>query len=225
MQLCNIVLSDIPKQLRELFKQKFLAKCGKQWVDSQVCGAWLMEQERWHVKLLPCHKEKLSYGQSEEWDPPLLFHILLYSSHCLLADSITITRAILQHQSAVVSSVSCSVDLNDILQSGDVVLFDLGTRCFCSTVVTTHKDHFALKHAFKSEPSHVQNEIKVSFYKCRPEWLAVKQLFQLRDKYLSYCKTASMTDTELQQVLHEVRYLYGALNVSGLLMPSLKGGK
>lgn len=227
LQLCHIVLNDIPKQLREIFKQNILAKCGKEWVDNQACGMWLMKQERWHANLLSSDKQKLSNGNSGEWDLALLFHILLYSSHCFLADSTPVSHAIIQQKSTMVSSIPGSADLTEIFQTGDKVIFDLGVSYFSSTVVSVNKSHFILKHAIKSVPAEppVQGVATVPFFKCKPEWLAIERLFHLRDKYLAYCKTAVMTDEELQRFLQEVRRLYAILRIpGGLQMASLERG-
>ena len=219
LQLCHIVLNDIPKQLREIFKKNILAKCGKEWVDNQACGMWLMKQERWHANLLSSDKQRLSSGNSEKWDLALLFHILLYSSHCFLADSTPVPCAIIQQQSTMVSSIPGSADLTEVIQTGDKVIVDLGLSCFSSTVVSASKSHFILKHPIKSVPaeSPVQGVATVPFFKCKPEWLAIEKLFRLRDKYLAYCKTAVMTDKELQQFIQEVRRLYAILSIPGEL--------
>ena len=188
---------------------------------------WLMKQERWHANLLSSDKQKLSSGNSEEWDLSLLFHILLYSSHCFLADSTPVPCAIIQHQSTMVSSIPGSAaDLTEVIQTGNKVIFDLGMSCFSSTVVSANKNNFILKHAVivPAEPP-VQGVATVPFFKCKPEWLAIEKLFRLRDKYLAYCKTAVMTDKELQQFIQEVRRLYAILSIPGGLQPfSLERG-
>ena len=214
LQLSSIFLDHIPRQLRDIFKQRILEKYKKQWLDNQRFGAWLIQQERWHSKLLPDERRKLNYGILEEWNSPLLFHLLLYSSHCLLADLITLTQANLYHQSnLVMSSVHNAVDLTEIFCSGDKAIFDQGEECFCSEVVTVHKDYLLLKHPFQSKQTQSQSAITVPFYKCKPQWLAVEKLFLLSNRCFSFCKTAVVTSEELQQVILEVKSIYATLNI------------
>ena len=214
MQLSSIFLEHLPRQLRDIFKQSILAKYKIKWLDNQKLGAWLIQQERWHSELLSDEKHKLSCGISEEWNSPLLFHLLLYSSHCLLADPITLTQANLYHQSnLVMSSVHNAVDLTEIFCSGDKAIFDLGQESYCSEVVTVHRDYFLIKHPFQGTQPQSQSAITVQFYKCKPQWLAVEKLYLLSSRYFRYCKTAMVASDELQRVILEVEAIYATLKI------------
>ena len=83
-RLVKVILGDMPRKLRDLFRSAFQATYGWKWVDNLTIG-------KFFVTMVPNSKKRdkhitttVEQGISEQFDPTVLFFCLLYSGTNLL---------------------------------------------------------------------------------------------------------------------------------------------
>eukprot|EP00794_Sanderia_malayensis_P018437 gene18436-20286_t len=86
-KLARIILDVLPKNLRQLFKDKWGLKFpNNKWDDTTASGAFLLSQVPKHVKKpMPDISSNLRKGDTAKWDPTTLFWVFLYSGLKLIA--------------------------------------------------------------------------------------------------------------------------------------------
>ena len=217
--MCCIILKDVPRILTDVFKGKVRAKHGHKWTDDVASGKWLQQAENWHLKLLPEQIGWIESGNTEEWDLPLLFQLLLHSSLCLLADRVPGLQVSLVPGSDIVTVTAQSTDLTNVLKQNDEVIFKLPTNeVFLREVTKVQKNHFSVTRGFCLPPSlqgmpSQQPLIVDTVYVCTPEWHAVEKLSCLHSDNFSHCKEAHTSNTELRKVVQYVESAYNDLSV------------
>jgi hypothetical protein len=220
-RVCCIILKDVRRILTDVFKRKVEGKHRHEWSDDVVSGRWLQQQENWHLKLLPEQIGWIESGNTEEWDLPLLFHLLLHSSLCLLADRIPGLQVSLVPGSDVVTVtvIEQSTDLANVLKQGNKVVLNLpNNEVLLREVMKVQKNHFCITKRFCLPPSlqgltPQQPVIVGSVHVCTQEWHAVEKLFCLHDEKFSACKEARTSNEDLRMVVQCVECAYNNLSV------------
>ena len=182
----------------------------QQWQDTPKWGAWLESRERWRSKLTSDVLFALQSGNTTKWDPTILFHVLLYSSHCLLVTNVLPSSQVeLTNGSKLVKSTVNTADFCKLFQTGDVVLFDLQHDMFRGIVDRkVRKLDFHLKKAFSGLAT-----VKADIYKCGPEWLALEELSWLRNRQFGHLPAAKTTANKLTLFVQQVEGIYKVLRV------------
>ena len=221
--LCRIILEDVPDILRWLFYQEISNKCKIQWVDGIKCGKWFLQQDRFTSKLSYTQKQNLENGQTQDWDPTLLFHTLLYSGHFLLADPIPGNKVSIQNNSKKLISTVPTIDFTRVLRQGDKIILDLGSADFIRIEVAhVRPTELYLKWPLKLPqsvlaqlklPQSVPVQLVCDAYVCSREWHAVEHLSFLRNDRFAHCKTAHITNNQLGYVIQDIEAVYKTLHV------------
>lgn len=224
-------MEDVPVVLRQLFQSQFSDKYKHKWIDTPQFGKLLMSYERWISKLNLTQKKLLENGCTNQWDPTLIFHVLLYSSLCLLANKIQGTQFSVQIHSRIIKASVTRVDLRHFLQNGDKVIVDLGSDPFFSIVVKVNQNQFSIHQPFnfpKGYQEQSQNQVFVDVYVCQKEWGYVEQLAHIQNNNFVHCREAQTTAKELSYIVQHVEQIYVNLNVSQEVinaMKAIKNGK
>lgn len=185
------------QELRSFFCRKF------RWHDSPSEGKKFISKERWTSKLSHQMRTNIEKGNSKNWDASTLFHVLLYTSHCPLAERIPGTKGSIQTDSKVVKATA---DLQKYLKENDAVLFDLGKASFYSKVYSVKAKEFFICNNFTLP------DASADIYVCDDEWHLVNKLREVRNKHVH--KNPKVTsDAELNSILKVVSEMYLKLNV------------
>jgi len=231
LRLCYIIVEDVPQVLRILFQSQFSGKYKHQWTDTPQSGQLLMSYERWRSKLGTPQIQLLQNGNTKQWDPTLIFHVLLYSSLCLLASKIQGTQFSVQVQSKMVKALVTSVDLRNFLRSGNRIIVDLGSDPFRSVVTKVNRNQFFIRQPFNFPQGYqgqLQAQVIVDVYICEKEWDCVEQLAHLRNNSFGHCSEARTTTKELNSIVQHIEQIYWDLNISQKAindMKAIKSGK
>ena len=204
-------MEDVPDILRWLFFQEISNKYKRQWVDDKNWGNWFLQQDRFTSKLNSIQKQNLANGQTQDWDPTLLFHTLLYSSHFLLADPIPGNKVNIQHNPKKLISTVPKIDFTRELRQDDKMILDLGSADFIKVELAhVRPTELQLKKPLnlsRSAPS------QCNAYMCSREWHAVEKLSFIRNEKFAHCKTARITTNELRNTIQDVQIAYKTLRV------------
>ena len=213
LHLCRIILEDVPDILRWLFYQEISHKYNQKWVDGIKCGKWFLQQDRFTTKLNSTQKQILANGQTLDWDPTLLFHVLLHSSHFLLADPIPGNKVSIQHNSKKLISTAPTIDFTHVLQKDDKIILDLGSAGFIRVEVAhVRPAELLLKWPLKL-PQSSPVKLVCDAYVCSREWHAVEHLSFIRNEKFAHCKTARITNNQLSYVIQDIEAVYKTLRV------------
>lgn len=218
-RVCRITIDNVRQVLQSVFHAKQYP-----WQDSQADGNWFLKNERWDSKLTHEMELKIKQGNSFRWDATILFHVLLYSSHCLLLKRVPGTQGSLQTDSKMVKA-TMSADFTRYVKQGYVIFFDLGSTFFRSRVAsgkTIQPNSFFISKAF-SHPS-----TNADIYVCTREWLVVEELSHVRNDKFAHIDACSVTDEELSILVQNLTKMYSQLNVPKKLiieMQSMATGK
>jgi len=199
--------------LRSTFKSEFKNKYGRDWKDSPQSGKFLKCREKWDSKLHETQKKLLEDGNTKQWDPTLLFHVLLYSSMCLLTTDRGTVQLISQYQIKTTSSI----DFTTVLNIGDTIMLDLGYP-FCSAVTCVQKKQFQIK---QNVPQHYWGKQR-TLYICRPERSEVKTISFIRNKCFAHCEKAHISLNDLNDIVKKIEKAYVALKVSPTTIAKMK---
>ena len=187
--------------MREVFKDEVQKKYQYSWIDGVPSGIWLRGIEKWTRKIGSEQKKLLYTGNSAEWDPTLLFHILLYSSLCLFVEEIPgTTFQPKSKQIVAVSPLPGSLGNKVIIQSktGDSIHI-VGFIYSSPTCLQLEKSVriFALPNA--------------KVYRCKSEWYVVDRLRIMRNEKFAHVKAASRSDSDFKQFVVDVENAYTKL--------------
>ena len=170
LRLCQIVLEDVPSVLRDFFQLQFNLQNKHQWTNSPQSGQLLMHYERWCSKLSATQVQLLQNGDINQWDLTLIFHVLLYSSWCLLVKKIQGTQFTFQIQSKTVKALAARIDLRNFLGSGDKIIVDLHSDPFRAEIRSVTQNQFSMQYPFKFPKGYqgqAQTQITVDVYVCQ----------------------------------------------------------
>ena len=200
-------MDHIPSVLVDAFKREVRIQHQYTWTDTQQSGDWLLKQknERW---LTLRQKQLVENGNIGEWDPTVLFCVLLYSSLGLFIEEVP--GVVIKPKSKHVSSANLAKG-NKILIDGD---------CFFEVDVgeEIHPNLFEL-----SRPAPKKASGKI--YKCRPEWFAVDQLRDMRNNKYGHRKIKSgthITKHDLDMLFRAVEAAYNDLGMPSHRIGELK---
>ena len=200
-RVCRIVVDHVPGVLREVFKREVKARYGHVWDDTPNSGDWLMKTpggvERWRRNLNKDQKRDISSGDCNKWDPTLLFHTLLYSSLCLLADEIP--KATLNQDTLTLAAPDPKVAV------GCKVIIDMGNEHFSREITkqlppTMPPTTFRLTSKVPKSPNAV--------YLCGEKYDAVNKLRLHRNKRYAHVKAAAISTEDLNQLIEEVEDIW-----------------
>lgn len=214
-RVCRIILDHIPQVLRGMFYNRQRSR--GPWRDSSVDGKWFMGNEQWDSRLSQVMRTKIEQGDSKSWDSTILFHVLLYSSHCLFANKVPGTQGSLQTDSKMVKATTKSVDLRNYISNGYTVLCDLGSDFFRAQVTgRIQPNNFFVSKAFK-DPS-----TDADIYVCTKEWQVLEELSRMRNKKFAHVTSCSATNRELHFLVQDLQRIYKQLNVPEFMIAEMK---
>lgn len=212
-RVCRITVDHIPQVLQGIFYAKLPS-----WQDSPASGNRFFKNERWASRLSPEMISKIKQGNSNNWDATILFHVLLYSSHCLLAMKIPGTQGSLQTGSKEIKATTASADFRKYVSNGCTVLFDLGDSFFCSKVIAGRiqpNDFFIYKmFGFRNTNADI--------YVCSSEWHLLEELSHIRNEKFAHPDSCSATTRELSILVHDLVRIYRRLNVPQRLITDMQ---
>ena len=221
LKLSRIILEDVPDVLRSLFYQVIFKKHAKKWFDNAKWGKWFLQQERFTTKLTVYQKQTIESGLTQNWDLTLLFHVLLYSSHLLLADSIPGQQLLITHNSKKATTPSLTVNLTHSIRSGDFIIFDFGGSDFIKAEVTNVRPtEIIFKRPLSLPPS--LSSLYVNAYLCSTMWYVVEELSFIRNNEFAHCTSARITKKQLLNVVQRIESNYKDLNVPASRICSLQ---
>lgn len=203
----------IPSMLRELFKQKVHDQYGHKWSDNQLSGKWLMDRECWKSKLTTTQTNKLSRGDSNEFDPTLLFHVLLYSSLSLLTEEIPNVLCTLVPQSKIVQCKS-SRKMFSILRNKAEVIFDFGQISYKEVISQVHSATLCLARLFDPKRVPGITTYVAKMFRCTDEWHAVYELSRIRNDGFAHCTSTRVSTGDLQWYTTQITRAFKTLKSS-----------
>lgn len=205
--------------MRNIFQKQIENKYGpaQRWKNLPTDGAWFLKNERWKEKLSQEMQRYLQGGNCERWDPTLLFHVLLHSSHCLLMDRVVGVQADLQKGSRIVKLGGAPVDVRRILRPGNVVVFDLGQTYFRTPVHSVRK-----AQEFQVIKPFPHNSTLADVYICKPEWQALEKLSWRRNDYFAHSQSCEMSSKDLNTLIQDVARVYSHLQVPVHVIAQMK---
>ena len=210
LRLCRIVLEDIPAALRLVFKDEYKRKYKQKWIDGSNSGQWFYKQERCLMRLNSVQIKLLQSGCPNDWDVTLLVHILLYSSHLLLADSFPGNQVSLHPRNACKLQAlppPPQIDFTRHLRPKDIILCDLGDEfARCEIKYVNRSDIILMKPIRSSTPN-------MNIYLCSDDWKYVERLSKIRNEQFAHCKDARIANTDLANIVKRVRKLYEDLRI------------
>lgn len=116
----------------------------------------------------------LESGNTKQWDSTLLSHVLLYSSHLLLANAIPGQVSIKEKSKKVIIPTSPKVDLRQYVHSKDKILLDLGgSDSIRVEVISVYSAELIL---LKLPQSFSSPRICDAYYVLSHDWIAVEYL-------------------------------------------------
>ena len=222
-RLSRIILDDIPEVLRDIFKAKISAKTGKRWQDNLQWGRWLLQWERFDSKLSKQQKQILESGNTQQWDSTLLSHVLLYSSHLLLANAILGQKVSIKDNSKKIFAVpSKKVDFRQCISSNDKILLDLGGPNFIRMeIASVSPNQITLKYPLRLPQGFPSTPLNCDAYVLSQDWNAVEFLSSLRNIMFAHIANARTTTSELNDVFQDVEAVYKDLKVPANCIQSM----
>ena len=212
--MCRITLDHVPQVLRNIFLNRL-----PKWNNSPADGNWFLQNERWMSKLSQEMKSKIQQGNSNNWDSTVLFHILLFSSHCLLANKVPGTQGSLQTGSKMVKATLRSADFRRYVVKGSTVLFDLGGYFFRAQVTNSkpvcQRDFFVSK-VFNDHSTYAD------VYVCTVEWQLLEELSHLRNEKFAHVDSCSTTNKDLKIFVQDLTKIYHQLKVPKQLITDMQ---
>ena len=190
-----------------------------------------MHYERWCSKLSATQIQLLQSGDINQWDPTLIFHVLLYSSWCLLAKKIQGTQFSIQMQSKLVKALAARIDLRNFLRSGDKIIVDLHSDPFRAEIRKVTQSQFFMQQTFnypKGYQGQHQTQITVDVYICQKEWHDIEHLAYIRNASFAHCSEARITVKKLNNIVQDIEQIYLSLKVPQNTingMKAIKSGK
>ena len=161
----------------------------------------------------------IQQGKIQDWDATLLFHSLLHSSHCLLADKVAGTQANLQKGSKVVKVTGPGTNMRKYIRGGDVVIFDFGQSFFRCAVHSKQRIYPQEFHLLKPFP---HSDTVADVYVCRIEWRLLERLSWVRNDYFGHVKSCETTTADLQRLIQEITQIYSQLGVPGSVIAHMQ---
>lgn len=204
----------------------FHSKFKHPWIDSSDACRRFIANERWQLNLNLQQQKLLTTGDTQYWDQDTFFHVLLHSSHCLLADQVFLSngcqlQCILEKNSNFVVSKSAKFNFQSHLGSGDMIILDLGKESIESSVTTVQKEGFYIAHPYVSSTSisELQKDITAELYLCKPEWSAIFDLSEIKTQchamdndYIKVLKNAYSIMGAQQSIINELKAINGGMS-------------
>ena len=227
-------MDNVTSVLRKHFIKEFNARRSQtkhkdRWKDNEESGKCIMRNEHWRSKLNQTQIKLLEEGDTKKWDSTLFFHVLLFSSWCLLARKIQDTKFDIMIN-ANVARAKTNGDLS-CLRSKDRIIIDLVDDPFFTEVTDVCRNQFQMLRPFKfpeGYKGHHQSQITVDVYVCKKTWGYVEELRRLRNTSFAHSNKACATVQELNNIVRNVERIYQNLNVSQEVindMKAIKDGK
>ena len=208
----QIFLEHLSFVMRDIFVTQIKQKKKYEWKNSPSNGALFMHYEKWTEKLSKTMQDLLRKGDCNRWDPTLLFHVLLFSSNCLLLETVGV--CVKANPVSKVVKISGNAER---VQCGSVLIFDLGQTFFRSSVTNVvGRSEFQLKKIFP------QNIASISVYICTPKWRVLDKLSWSRNEYFAHRHSCSMSSRELDEVVKEVTEAYTTLQVPQRIIDEMR---
>ena len=228
LRVCRIVLDNTPGNMREMFKSKVFSRFGHKWTDNHMSGRWLISREKWTKELSLKQIKLLSNGNTAEWDSTLLFHVLLYSSLCLLANGIFMqartqdgktlpVQISLKAGSRLAKSTARSVDFTRILKRGSTLILDLSSNMCRVEVDRVDPAEFTFRKPFQPPPGvylQASQLITATVYVCSQQWFEIRKLSFIRNNSFAHCTKASTSAADLHELVLAVEHAYIELGLS-----------
>ncbi len=205
VRLCHIIVDHVPKFLRNIFLDKFNFQMKKQWGTAD--GKWFLKNEKFKSKLNSKQKQLIEAGDINKWDMTILSHALLYSSHFLLISSPPLQGLqISQNSKSEITSSGCP-DLSQSVKKGDTLYIYSGSNISKVEVDTVSQSVIKIIN-------NQQINWKGCFEArvCSDHWYLIKKLSDLRNTKYAHCEAAAITESELSQVMEEVKNVYEKFN-------------
>ena len=150
-------------------------------------------------------RTKIGRGDSKEWDSTILFHLLLFSSRCSLVQQVPSGQG--GGLTPGSKTVQGSVSNVNFVKKGSTVLFDLGNSFFQAEVDSIMQNDFSISSSFRGRA--VKN---APIYVCSPEWMLLKELSRLRNKF-AHAPSCLTKSEDLDNFVEELTLIYQQLNV------------
>ncbi len=195
-----MILDHVPEVLRAVFKDRVQARHGHTWDDTPNSGKqWLLANYgKFFSNLRPEQVALLEGGQTKEWDPTLLFHVLKSSALFLLLDEIPgATTAVQQNSNTTVVSLPTTSQLPAGTKR---IAVGNGLKTVCATVGPGSPTQISL-------PQKVTGKV----YVCTAEFDAVDRLRETRNVCFAHKDAAITTQDDLESVFREVEEAYRVL--------------
>ena len=205
-RVCRITLDHAQQVLRNVFYDRLPFP----WHDLPADGNWFLSNERWSSKLSQEMKSKILQGKSQLWDATILFHALLYSSHCLLANKIPGTKGGLETGSKIVKATAKSADFRKYVMNGSTIFFDLGRNFFRAQAATgraIQPNDFFISKVFTDRSTNAD------VYVCSIEWQVLEELSHMRNKKFAHLNSCSTTNKDLNIFVQSLTKIYHQLKV------------
>ena len=227
-------MDNVTSVLRKHFKKELDTRWSQtkhkdHWKDNEESGKCLMRNERWRSKLNQTQIKLLEEGDTRKWDSTLFFHVLLFSSWCLLARKIQGTQFDIRINSNV-AIAKTNGDLRCLRSKGKIII-DLVDDPFFTEVTSVDRNQFNISRPFKFPEGYKgqrQSQITVDVYVCKKTWGYVDELRNLRNTSFAHSIKAYATVQELDNIVCNVERIYKNLNVSQEVindMKAIKNGK
>lgn len=173
----------MPNVLRIFFKKVFHSKFKHPWIDSSDACQKFITDERWQMNLDQQQQKLLTSGDIHCWDEDTFFHVLLHSSHCLLADQVFLSNGCqlqcsIKNNSNFVVSKNAEFNFKSLLSSGDMIILGLGKESIESSVTNVQREGFYIAHSYAS--SELQKAVTADLYLCRDEWSTIFALSEIK---------------------------------------------
>ena len=173
----------MPSVLRVFFKKVFHSKFKHPWIDSSDTCQRFVADERWRMNLNEQQQKLLISGDIQSWDKDTFFHVLLHSSHCLLADQVFLSNGYqlqcsIENNSNFVVSRNAKFNFKSVLSSGDMIILGLGKESIESSVTNVQKEGFYMARSYTS--SELQKAVTADLYLCRDEWSTIFALSDMK---------------------------------------------
>ena len=163
-------------------------------------GTWLRGREKWTRRIGSEQRKLLDAGNSAEWDPTLIFQILLYSSLCLFVEEIPATKFTPKPNKVV------SVSFPGSLGSKVIIQGRTGNSIHIVEIINSSPTCLQLD---KSARIFALPTSKV--YRCKSEWYVVDSLRIMRNEKFAHVMAASVSDSDFKQFVMDVEDAYTRL--------------
>ena len=207
----------MPSVLRVFFKKVFHSKFEHPWIDSSDACQEFVADERWQMNLSEQQQKLLTSGDIHSWDEDTFFHVLLHSSHCLLADQVFLSNGCqlqcsIENNSNFVVSKNAEFNFKSLLSSGDMIILGLGKESIESSVTNVQKEGFYIARSYAS--SELQKAVTADLYLCRDEWSTIFALSEIKIHEMDHARIKIIRDAYCimgaqQSILDELKAIDG----------------